>query len=160
MPAATIHCLIQFQPCVLRLARARTFGTGSSATLDQTTADGLQLYQAGKFPEAAGRFASALRRAPDHAVALRLQGLSLLRTGAFYRSAAAAGARPPTHSCLSITASACSKPPGPPARPRCSDTPSACCRRIRFPWIIFSTAILALGQARPGQARAGRLALA
>ena len=49
--------------------------------VDQIIAEAVRLYGGGKFHEAAEQLAAALRHAPDHAVALRLRGLSLVRIG-------------------------------------------------------------------------------
>ena len=128
--------------------------------VDQIIAESVRLYGGGKFHEAAEQLAAALRHAPDHAVALRLRGLALVRTGEVSKALpllARARRLTPTDPLVFLHYGIGLREAGRLARA------AAMFRRAigmlpkdPVPWINFSSTILALGQAKAARAAARR----
>jgi Flp pilus assembly protein TadD len=132
----------------------------SSDHIDQAIAAAVQTYQSGKFREAIVLFASILEDTPEHAAAMRLQGLALVRAGE-------------ARAALPLLARALRLAPddslgylhygiGLLEAGRAVRAAAMLRRAIGMrpkdpvPWINFSTAILALGHAKAARAAARR----
>jgi tetratricopeptide (TPR) repeat protein len=131
-----------------------------SSTIDQTIAEALQLYQAGTFAAAAERFGLVLQREPKHAVAMRLQGLALVRSGAvasglplLARARRISPRDPLVHLHYGVGLLEADRPARAAAMFRRAITMLP---KDPVPWINFSTAILALGHAKAARAAARR----
>jgi len=130
------------------------------ADVDKCVAEALAHYQSGKYREAAVAFAAVVERAPEHAAAVRLQGLALVRAGEPMLA-------------LPLLARARALAPNDPLGPlhygiglleagRAARAAAMFRRAIGMlpkdpvPWINFSAAILTLGHAKAARAAARR----